>query len=203
MNLAYATRVYLKMHEKMQRALLKRLFLCPLIQSCVSENVWLELYQKRLPAGSREFCEQVGCMIRQRGLLANLSLKENLLLPFLYRDEPEALKQAEKDLYHVAHFLGLDGSLDEKAGERPVYMHGLMSLGHCLLKKPDIVIAQEFHLGMQPEFAVKFRRKVMKAMKLLNPGVLYLTSSNADNAGLTFHRSYHIQCDMDANMEQS
>ncbi|MBL1352067.1 MAG: hypothetical protein COA61_001835 [Zetaproteobacteria bacterium] len=195
--------VRLVMHEYMQKDLLAKFFLCPLSQGCSSQGVWLERDQQVLPAGSAEFCEHVGCMIRQRGLLANLSLKENLLLPFLYADDHASLQQAEKDLNQVAHFLELDGKLNEKAGERPVYMHGLMSLGHCLLKKPHIVIAQELHLGMQAEFAVKFRRKVFKTLKILNPGVLYLTSSKSDNPGLAFHRSYSVTCDMDANMEQA
>jgi len=193
-------RVRLVMHENIQKVLLSTFFLCPLSQGCESQNVWLERHKEKLMAGSPEFCAQVGCLIRQRGLLANLSLRENLLLPFLYLDQRDLLLQAEKDLNQVAHFLGIDGILDEKAGERPSYMHGLMSLGHCLLKKTNIIIAQELHLGMQSAHAAKFRRKVLKALKILNPGVLYLTSSKSDDIGLSFHRSYQVTCDMDAHM---
>ncbi len=193
-------RVRLVMHEKLQKMLLATFFLCPLSQSCVSQDVWLKRKQHKVMAGSPEFYAQVGCMIRQRGLLANLSLKENLLLPFLYSDQRGVLEQAEKDLKQVAHFLEIEGILNEKAGERPPYMHGLMGLGHCLLKKPNIVVTQELHLGMQSEYAARFRRKVLKALKILNPGVLYLTSSKSDIFGLPFHRSYHIASDMDAHM---
>jgi len=192
--------VRLIMHERLQRELLNHFFLCPLSQPYASTKVWLEHQQQILPAGSRAFCKQVGCIIQQRGLLANLSLKENLLLPFLYADDHLGLQQAEKELQQVASFLELDKKLNEKAAERPAYIHGLMSLGHCLLKKPDIVIAQELHLGMQVEFATKFRRKVLKAMNILNPGILYLTSSQAESSGLPFHRSYSLPCDMDTMM---
>jgi len=194
--------VRLVMHERMQRVLLDKFFLCPLSQGCTSDSVWLERDQEILPAGSSAFCEQVGCVIRQRGLLANLTLKENLLLPFLYADDAAGLQRAEKDLQQVASFLELDKKLNEKAGERSIYMHGLMSLGHCLLKQPNIIISQELHLGMQAEFAAKFRRKVLRAMEIFNPGVLYLTDSKSENSGLLFHRSYRVQCDMDTNMEK-
>jgi len=195
--------VRLVMHEKLQKTLLSKFFLCPLSESCSSQDVWLERNQEMLFAGSPEFCKQVGCMIRQHGLLANLTLKENLLLPFLYADDHLALQQAEKELDKVAHFLELNEKLNEKAGERPAYMHALMSLGHCLLKKPNVVIAQALHLGMHSEYASKFQRKVIKAMMILEPGVLYLTGSESDNPGFSFHRSFRLNCGMDTGMEWS
>jgi len=193
-------KVRLIMHEKLQKEVLANFFLCPISQDCTSQSVWLERQKKHFAAGSAEFCAQVGCIIRQRGLLANLTLKENLLLPFLYSDQRESLQQAEKDLHQVAHLLEIEDNLNEKAGERPTYMHGLISLGHCLLKKPSIVIAQDLHLSVQDEYTTKFHRKVLKILKQLNPGILYLTSSKSNQSGLSFHRSYHLTCDMDANM---
>ncbi|MDQ6991732.1 MAG: hypothetical protein Q9M11_08390 [Mariprofundaceae bacterium] len=202
-HISQGERVRFIMHEKLQKELLATFFLCPFSQYCSSPKVWLDHQHEHLSSGSAEFCAQVGCMIRERGLLANLSLKENLLLPFLYANQRKSLQQAEKNLHQVAHFLGIEDQLNEKAGNRPIYMHGLMSLGHCLLKKTSIVIAQDLYLGMQAEYATKFHRKVLKTLKILNPGVLYLTSSKSNQSELSFDRSYHLTCDMDVNMERS
>ena len=70
-------------------------------------QVWLETEQGRFPVDAPEFHARVGIMIRHRGLLANLSLRENLLLPFLYHGDGERIAAAEHELDGVAERLGI------------------------------------------------------------------------------------------------
>ena len=201
-HVACGEAVRFMMHEHMQMALLKQFFLCPLSTTgCMPDNIWLQRDGELWAPGTDVFCQRIGCMIRQRGLLANLSLKENLLLPFLYSDQQHVLKKAEEGMAEVADFLGLQDKLDEKAGERSAYIHALISLGHCLLKKPDIVIVKELYLGMQSEHIEAFQSKILQALKQLNAGVLYLTCSKQDMSELSFDRSYELKGDTDDPME--
>jgi len=156
-------------------------------------QVWLETDTASIQAGTPEFVERVGSMIRHRGLLANLSLRENLLLPFLYRGDSEKLQQAEKEIDEVAEFIGLAPSLNEQAGERSAYTHALVSLGRCLLLHPDIIVAQEVHVGMPPERLAHFRALALEALNVLGSGVLYLTASEHEGSGVEFVRTLSLK----------
>ncbi len=197
-------RVHVMMPEKAQQLFLDMVFRCPLSQDdTLEQHVWLSNGGQKVLAGSDAFCRHLACMLRQRGLLANLTLKENLLLPFLYADRKEDLKHAEKALMDVVEFLDMQDKLDEKAGERPPYIHALISLGHCLLKKPSIVVAQDVHWGMTEEHSQRFQRKMLCALKTWNPGILYLSSAVPEHAELPFQRTCTLEGDVSSNMEWS
>jgi len=188
-------RVHCIMPEAAQKELLEMLFLCPLSQGCMeSKTLWITQGERTLHAGGDEFCQHIACMLQHRGLLANLTLKENLLLPALYSDQKDVLQRAEQALPYVADFLDMQDKLHEKAGERPPYVHALMSLGHCLLKKPAIVVAQHMYTGMEEEYAKKFRRKMLRALKVWNPGVLYLSRSHVAQLTFPFDRTHILKC---------
>jgi ABC-type lipoprotein export system ATPase subunit len=128
-------------------------------------------------------------MIRQRGILANLSLRENLLLPFLYHGGAERIASAEHEVDDVAERLGLAGMLQEQAGERSGYTHALVSLGRCMLLHPAIIVAQEIHVGMSPEHLERFRELAIAALAELGAGLLYLTSTEHEGSGVHFDRT--------------
>jgi len=183
------------MNCSMQYMFLDRFFPQFVLDQGDSPYVWLNYGGKRVVAGKPAYCARIGSMIRRRGLLANLSMRENLLLPFLYAEDTSCLNRAEDEVETVAEFLGLSSLLYEQAGERSVYTHALVSLGHCLLKRPDVIVAQEVHVGMPPERLQTFRDKAKEAVTQLNAGVLYLTSSIHEGSGLEFSRTYEIECD--------
>ncbi|MDX8396124.1 MAG: hypothetical protein R8K22_06895 [Mariprofundaceae bacterium] len=157
--------------------------------------VWIENAGKKFFTGDSEYCTRIGSMIRNRGLMANLSLRENLLLPFLYGSDSNKLKMAEKEVDEIAEFIGLTESLHEQAGERSAFTHAMISLGHCLLQKPDVIIAQEVHVGMPPERLKLFRETAVEALERLGSGMLYLTSSVHEGSGMSFVRTHEIEDD--------
>lgn len=157
--------------------------------------IWVESGGERYYAGTPGFCMRIGSMIRNRGLMANLSIRENLLLPFLYGDDRKLLARKEKDVDEVAEFVGLTPCLNEQAGERSAYTHALVSLGHCLLLQPDVIVAQEVHVGMPPERLQRFSEIATMALQRLGSGVLYITSSEHEGSGIVFHRTHTIEDD--------
>ena len=152
-------------------------------------RVWLETEQGRFAVDAPEFHARIGTMIRHRGLLANLSLRENLLLPFLYHGDAERIAAAEREIDGVADKLGLAGMLHEQAGERSGYTHALVSLGRCMLSHPAIIVAQEIHVGMSPEHLERFRNLAIAALDALGSGLLYLTSTEHEGSGVHFDRT--------------
>lgn len=152
-------------------------------------QIWLETDVASYHAGSGEFITRIGSMIRHQGMLAHLSLRENLLLPFLYQGDEQRLEQAMVELEEIADWLGLLEMLDQQAGERTTYTHALVSLGRCLLIRPSVIVAQEVHLGMPPDQLEHFRTLGMAAIEQLGSGLLYLTASPNEGSGLDFSRT--------------
>jgi hypothetical protein len=156
-------------------------------------QIWLETDAASYHAGTSEFIIRLGSMIRHQGMLAHLSLRENLLLPFLYRGDQERLEQAMDELEEVADWLGLLAMLDQQAGERTTYTHALVSLGRCLLSRPPIIVAQEVHVGMPPEQLEHFKALSIAALERLGAGLLYLTESSNEGSGLDFSRTLTVE----------
>jgi len=185
--------VRLIMDESCQHAMMDRIINVPPSDEPEAWQIWLETEQGKFRADTPEFHDRVGIMIRRRGLLANLSLRENLLLSFLYHGDAERLAAAEQEVESVAAFLGLADMLDEQAGERSGYTHALLSLGRCMLLHPAIIVAQEIHVGMPPERLMRFRDMAIGALQQLGSGLLYLTSSEYEGSGVRFDRTLVLQ----------
>ncbi|MCF7820927.1 MAG: hypothetical protein K9M17_00635 [Mariprofundaceae bacterium] len=183
--------VRIVMNNRFQYAFLSLMFPDMGGQGSLASSIWLQHGNQRLPAGSPEFCLRVGSMIRHRGLMANLSIRENLLLPFLYCGDEGRLQNARNRVDEVAELVGLE-RLEEQAGERSSFTHALLSLGHCLLQEPDVIVAQEVHVGMAPDRLQLFREKARVALEELGSGVLYLSASEHEGSGLKFARTHRI-----------
>lgn len=182
------------MSSQCQVDFMAHIFTCQDDKAC-SDSSWkmfLETESASYSVGTPEFTDRVGGLIRQRGLLANLSLRENLLLPFLYSTDHTALKKVTTEVEVVADWLGIGSVLDEQAGERSSYTHALISLGRCMLSKPAIIIAQEVHIGMTPERLAHFRELAAQALQELGSGMIYLTATEHEGSGLVFSRTLTI-----------
>lgn len=153
------------------------------------ESVWLETAEGELAGGSAAFSRRVACMMHQRSALANLSLRENIMLPFLYAGGDAGIARAEAALPGIAARLDIADRLDEQAGERSGYMHGLIALCRTMLMQPDFIVVQDAHAGMQPHRQQMFRSLFCEVVEELGVGVLYLSASVQDGSGLDFCQS--------------
>jgi ABC-type transporter Mla maintaining outer membrane lipid asymmetry ATPase subunit MlaF len=192
-HVGFGEHVRLVMDVQYQYAFMQHLFTMADYPDEHTWEIWLETESASYHTGTAEFITRLGSMIRHQGLLSNLSLRENLLLPFLYRGDQGSLEQAMDELEDVANWLGLSAILDQQAGERTTYIHALVSLGRCLLLKPSIIVAQEVHIGMSPDHLDHFRALSMAALKRLGAGLLYLTASPNEAFGLEFSRTLTVE----------
>lgn len=152
-------------------------------------SVWLATGDGDLAGGSEAFARRVACMLHQRGSLANLSLRENIMLPLLYAGGDAEIARAMAALPGVAGRLDIADKLDEQAGERSGYMHHLIALGRAMLMQPEFIVVQDAHAGMQPHRQEIFRRLFCEVVEELGAGVLYLSASGQDGSGLEFCQS--------------
>jgi len=180
------------MPRRYQYAWLSGLFPERMLHGKEGWQLWLETDSASFQAGSRMFMRNVASMLHHRGAIANLSLRENLLLPFLYHGDEDALAQAEQGLPEVAAFLGFTDNLDKQTGECSAYMHGMTSLGRCMLQKADIIVAQDVHCGMPPHCLHRFQKLFLEAIELLRAGLLYLSTSEQDGSGIIFEHTLEL-----------
>jgi len=152
-------------------------------------GVWLETDEGDFPGGSEKFSERVACMLNQCSTLANLSLRENILLPFLYAGRDVEIVRATEALPEVARRLDIAEKLDEQAGERSTYMHAVIALARAMLMCPDFIVVQDAHSGIQPHRQNMFRHLFCDVVEQLGAGVLYLSASAQDGSGLNFCQS--------------
>jgi len=154
-----------------------------------SDCVWLDTGLQKLAGSSEAFARRVACVMQQRGALANLSLRENIMLPFLYAGKEEEIRRCSVALPEIASRLDIAGKLDEQAGERSGYVHGLIALGRTMLMQPDFIVVQDAHAGIPPHRQERFRKLFCEMLEGLGAGVLYLSASGQDGSGLEFCHS--------------
>lgn len=158
-------------------------------------KVWLQKQDQQLFAGECEFTQHVAFVLRHKGLMANLSMRENLMLPFACEADQQKVAMAKEKLPQVAEFLGLEKQLERQAGERSPYTHALVSLGHCLLKQASFMVVQEVDFGLSSERLQLFRDKLLQVIQGLQPGILYLSASNENPFGLQFEKHWTVDSD--------
>jgi len=157
--------------------------------NAASGAVWLQTATEKLSGDSEAFARRVACMLHQRSALANLSLRENIMLPFLYAGRDDETARAAAALPGIAARLEIADKLEEQAGERSGYMHGLIALGRTMLMQPEFIVVQDAHAGMQPHRQETFRKLFCEVVDALGAGVLYLSASEQDGSGLDFCQS--------------
>ncbi len=190
--IAKGERKRLVMPRKHQYEWLESLFIEPVKSGKDTWQLWLETDVASYQAGSSIFFQKVSSMLHHRGMMANLSFRENLMLPFLYHANHDALEQAEQDLPQVAEFLDIKDCLDDQASIRSPYTHGLISLGRCLLQKPDIILVQDVHVGLAPHRMRQFHTLFCEVMERLQAGILYISTSEHDGSGMNFEDSLEL-----------
>ena len=134
----------------------------------------------------------VGVVLNGKGLLANITLEENIMLPFLYHNPAHEVDQAHVQLERVASTLGLHEKLGERAGLRSPLTHGLVSLCRCLLQQASFVVMQQPCAGMSVKEAEYFRPLAKRAIESLDAGMIYLTTSVDDTGSFTFSSTLNL-----------
>ncbi len=121
---------------------------------------------------TKTFHRHVCCLIHAHGLIANLTVRENLLLPFLYHEE-QAADGLDERLLEIAALLGFQ-QLDEQIADQSNFMHALISLGRCFLQQASFILAQDVHIDMSMRQKEQFNALFLQLLQDSDTGLLYL-----------------------------
>jgi len=137
----------------------------------------------------------LGVVLSGRGLLANITIQENIMLPFLYHDQLQYTKQAQLQLEKVAQTLGLEDILGEQTGLRSPLIHGLVSLCRCVLQQASFIVMQQPCAKMSNQEKRQFREISKRVVTSLDAGLLYITDTVDDDGGFEFDKHLDIRID--------
>ena len=133
------------------------------------------------------FGHEVGVVLNRRALIANLTIGENIMLPFLYHyQEPKTLLPIQQKLLMVAENYGISDILAERAGLRSPLVNSLVALCRSVLQEADFLIFQQPHLSMDEHDAARFFTLAKQAVNSLDAGMIYLSTSTAVPDGFSF-----------------
>lgn len=172
---------------------------CPEPQQCILLTSWFaqqsEMSLHVVQQGKQLKCVggAVAVVLDGRALLANISIQENIMLPFLYHHDVQKLNYAQAQLQTVAATLGLNKILHEKAGLRSPLVHALVGLSRVMLQQASFVILQQPFSSMDKQETITFTRLVKDVVKSSGLGMVYLTASTEDQADFEFTHYVHTQ----------
>jgi len=90
---------------------------------------------------SRLRAERIGFVFQGFNLLANLTVRENIALPFLYRSRP--CRDIEKRVESVAAMVGMSRRLHHRPGELSGGEMQRTAIARALVIRPGIILADE------------------------------------------------------------
>ncbi len=150
----------------------------------------------RVMAGEHELKglgRSIGVIMNGHSLLANLTIKENIMLPFLYHFNSSDRYDIEKRLQQAAGMFGLDEILYQQAGMRSPLIHGLVALCRAALQQAQFIILQQPCVSMDVREAETFSVLAKETITTLDAGMLYLTTSVKDQGGFSFTKQLDCQ----------
>jgi len=136
--------------------------------------------------------KDVGFVLNGLGLVANLSLKENIMLPLLYH-QTKHKKAAKQKLAELVQTLGMEDMMHEQAGLRSARLNSEVSLCRCVLQQAKFIIMQQPQSSMSKNEAVAFTERMLKVVEELGAGVVYMTASANDCGGLKANHQINLQ----------
>ncbi len=163
---------------------------CTLLTSWFSKQNEKSLHVVKQGQQLRCIGGSVAVVLNGRALLANISIQENIMLPFLYHHDLQTLHDAQAQLKTVAETFGLDKILHEKAGLRSPLIHGLVSLSRAVLQQANFIILQQPFSSMDKQETATFAKLVKDVVKRLGVGMVYLAASAEDQADFEF--KHHV-----------
>ncbi|MDX8382401.1 MAG: hypothetical protein R8M14_09865 [Ghiorsea sp.] len=136
--------------------------------------------------------KEVGFVLNGLGLVANLSLKENIMLPLLYH-QIKHKKAAKQKLAELVQTLEMEDMMHEQAGLRSARLNSEVSLCRCVLQQAEFIIMQQPQSSMSKNEAVAFTERMLKVVEDLGAGVVYMTASANDCGGLKANHQINLQ----------
>ncbi|MDX8387451.1 MAG: hypothetical protein R8M46_02810 [Ghiorsea sp.] len=136
--------------------------------------------------------KQVGFVLNGLGLVANLTIKENIMLPLLYHKTKQT-DVAKTKLAALVEEIEIKDMMEEQAGLRSARVNSEVSLCRCVLQQAAYIIMQQPQSCMSKTEAKQFTERMLKVVRDLRAGVVYLTASGNDCGGLTANHQVNLK----------
>jgi len=135
--------------------------------------------------------QDIGFVLNGRGILANLTIKENIMLPILYH-RSEVVVKALNRIDALLDETQLKPLLEERAGLRSARVNNNVSLCRCALQQASYIVMQQPQSSMSKKEARQFTKLALQIASDLHAGVVYLTASEDDCGGLAANYQINI-----------
>lgn len=117
-----------------------------------------------------EIRERMGVVLNDGGLVSNLKVWENLMLPFVYHTSRNRVattlshQDMEEKMMNILSKTGYDDDLNILPGPLPTYKKRLLGLARAMLMEPDLIIYDSVFDRLSSDI----RDKVLEAVNLFH-----------------------------------
>ncbi|MDP3112685.1 MAG: ATP-binding cassette domain-containing protein [Thermodesulfovibrionales bacterium] len=140
-----------------------------------------------------EVRKKMGVVLNRGGLVSNLKVWENLMLPLAYHASL-SYKDMEEKMMDVLNNLGYNDDLNMLPGPLPTYKKKLLGLARAILMEPDLIIYDSVFDGLSSDI----RNRVLEAVNAFHEEKkgrvsLFLASSEGSIKGIMAERVYVLK----------
>lgn len=137
--------------------------------------------------------KRTGVVLNNGGLISNLKLWENIMLPAMYHTD-QSQKTIEKNMADVLEKIGYDDTLEILPGLLPSYKKKLVGFARAALMEPDIMIYDSIFDGLN----MSLKNKMVSAIDLFHKskkgrGSLFLTSNENSASQIKTGKAYKLE----------
>lgn len=140
-----------------------------------------------------EVRKKMGVVLNRGGLVSNLKVWENLMLPLAYHASL-SYKDMEEKMMNILNNLGYNDDLNMLPGPLPTYKKKLLGLARAILTEPELIIYDSVSDGLSPDI----RNRVLEAVNAFHEekkgrASLFLASSEGSVKGIMAERIYVLK----------
>lgn len=183
-QLSWHDHCFIHIPESIQKSWLQHLFF-PTTHT--QPTLILHLQQQTYGVHHPVFWQHIKVIMCHDGLLANLTLYDNLLLPALYHQHPISNKQVKE----VITLLDLTEQIHQQAAERDNELHARIALGQCLLYPPKMIVIQDICTSLSPKNKHCFYDLLHIVLQRTGAGLCYISSS--EHVSFPVHFSHQLR----------
>lgn len=131
-----------------------------------------------------EVRKRMGVVLNRGGLVSNLKVWENLMLPLAYHASL-SYKDMEEKMMHVLNNLGYNDDLNMLPGPLPTYKKKLLGLARAILTEPELIIYDSVFDGLSSDI----RNRVLETVNAFHEekkgrASLFLATSEGSVKGI-------------------
>jgi phospholipid/cholesterol/gamma-HCH transport system ATP-binding protein len=140
-----------------------------------------------------EIRKRIGVVLNNGGLISNLKIWENIMLPAMYHTD-QSQETIEKNMTDILEKIGYDDTLEVLPGHLPSYKKRLIGFARAALMDPDIMIYDSIFDGL----SLDMRNKIISIIDSFHGSKngrrsLFLTSNENSANQIKTGKAYRLK----------